>query len=338
MLKRDESESKRLDFQHNFMRALGQGNILHPSISRHEIRAVADMGTGTGIWLNDMAEELQAHRKDGRKMDLIGFDVSAQQFPSSDDRLPEVDFVVQDITTPFPEQYHNRFDVVNMRFLVYALNETDLQKTVDNVAETLRPGGYMQWQEIDSIDVWATPAIKLARDAVFSIVHEKAARGLVVSMPTQLVKAILKPTVQDKIVDGKFISARPDSSLNALSWNHDLFRILSLETVSTYNHPSSKVQAEKNAVGLAINRQLLLSGAARMRDLSRKMETVAGRTNELVQAAGRNEELAAAIKTATDDEITTWNADMTWIIARKAMIVPLSGDWMGARWGDLAHC
>ena len=39
----------------------------------------------------------------------------------------------------------------------------------------------MQWQEIDVIDVWATPSIKLARDAVLGVVHEKIARGLVVS-------------------------------------------------------------------------------------------------------------------------------------------------------------
>ena len=138
MLKRDEKESKRLDFQHEFMRALGHGNILHPSIPRHNIRAVADMATGTGIWLDDMAEELRAHNDHQTELDLVGFDISAEQFPTSGDRLPGVDFVVHDITTPFPEQYHGRFDVVNMRFLVYALNETDLKKAIENVAETLR--------------------------------------------------------------------------------------------------------------------------------------------------------------------------------------------------------
>ncbi len=138
MLRRDEKESKRLDFQHQFMRALGHGNILHPSIPRHNIRAVADMATGTGLWLNDMAKELQAHKNHREKMDLVGFDISAEQFPTNGDRLAEVDFVVHDITTPFPEQYQGRFDVVNMRFLVYALNETDLPKAIENVAESLR--------------------------------------------------------------------------------------------------------------------------------------------------------------------------------------------------------
>ena len=150
-------------------------------------------------------------------------------------------------------------------------------------------------------------------------------------MPTQLVKAIIAPRVHDDRIDHQFTSTKPDLSLNALSWNCDLFRISSLETISTCNHPSRKVQAEKDAVGLAVNTQLLLSGAARMRDLSRQMETVKGRGDELARAAKRNEDLAAAIKAATDDNVTTWDADLTWIVARKAMIVPLDEDWMGAR-------
>lgn len=38
----------------------------------------------------------------------------------------------------------------------------------------------MQWQEIDIIDIWTTPAMKTARDAVSSIDWEKAARGLAI--------------------------------------------------------------------------------------------------------------------------------------------------------------
>ena len=52
MLKRDKDESRRLDFQHD------SGNIFHGSIPRQNVRAVADIGTGTGICLNSIAEEL----------------------------------------------------------------------------------------------------------------------------------------------------------------------------------------------------------------------------------------------------------------------------------------
>ena len=150
-------------------------------------------------------------------------------------------------------------------------------------------------------------------------------------MPTQMVKAMLIPKVHDESIVEQVTSIGPDSSLNALTWNHDLFRILSLETITTHNHNSSKVQVEKDAVGLAINRQLLLSGAARMRELSQNMDMMEGENTKLAQAANRNEDLAATIKAATDDKTATWNADLTWMVARKAMVVPLNEDWMSIR-------
>ena len=150
-------------------------------------------------------------------------------------------------------------------------------------------------------------------------------------MPTQMVKAMLVPKVHDESIDEQGTFEGLNSSLNPLTWNDDLFRIVNLETVPTHNHTSSKVQVEKDAVGLAINRQLLLSGAARMRELSRNMDTTEGEVDKLAQAAHRNEDLAATIKAATDDKTATWNADLTWLVARKAMVVPLNEDWMSIR-------
>ena len=44
-----------------------------------------------------------------------------------------------------------------------------------------RSSGYTQWQEIDMINVWATPAVMVARDAILGVFHEKIARGLATS-------------------------------------------------------------------------------------------------------------------------------------------------------------
>ena len=150
-----------------------------------------------------------------------------------------------------------------------------------------------------------------------------------------MVKTILNPRIQDDSVDNHFKSTNPHASLNAISFSHDLFRISSLETLSTYHHPSPKIQAEKDAVGLAINCQLLSSGAARMRELSQRVEEE--ERDGLIAAAKRYEELAAAIKKATDDKIAKWDADATWIVARKAVVVPQIEDWMGARRANLSN-
>ena len=138
MLRRDKHESKRLDFQHEFTKAMGNGRLLHPSIPLQGLKAIADVGTGTGIWLDDIAESLQKSTQVQQSPELVGFDVSAEQFPPAEDRVPEIDLVVHDMTTRYPEKYHGRFDVVNIRYMEYALKESDLEKTVENIAELLR--------------------------------------------------------------------------------------------------------------------------------------------------------------------------------------------------------
>ncbi|KAL9116783.1 MAG: hypothetical protein Q9187_006689, partial [Circinaria calcarea] len=138
MLARDSKESKRLDFQHEFMRHLGHGNILHPSIPRGELRAVADLGTGTGVWINEIAETFRASTAgDTSKFEFVGFDISPQQFPASPNCSPGVDFVVHDMTTRFPEKYHGVFDLVNIRFMYYSLKAQDLQIALESVIEIL---------------------------------------------------------------------------------------------------------------------------------------------------------------------------------------------------------
>lgn len=62
MLSRDQDESKRLDIQHMFMRQLAHGSPIQPSIPRSDLRAVADVATGTGIWLREAAQELSTSR------------------------------------------------------------------------------------------------------------------------------------------------------------------------------------------------------------------------------------------------------------------------------------
>ena len=98
MLKRDKNESKRLDFQYEFMRAMGHGNIFHPSIPRSSVHAVADVGTGTGVRLNDMVDTLRNLSQEAKFLDLVGFDISAEQIPPVEGRIPETDFVVHDMT------------------------------------------------------------------------------------------------------------------------------------------------------------------------------------------------------------------------------------------------
>lgn len=139
MLQRDGQESKRLNAQHVWMRALSGGHLIHPSIPRKSLCTVADIATGTGVWLQDVATcaEFSRQAKD-EKSAFVGFDISPQQFPPTGELPPNVRFVVHDMTEPFPPEYHEKFDLVNVRLVSYVIKAVDLQKVVQHILQLLR--------------------------------------------------------------------------------------------------------------------------------------------------------------------------------------------------------
>lgn len=132
MLNRSQEESIRLDVQHHYMRQLAHGSLIQPSIPRSNIRAIADVATGTGIWLREAAQEFTTSKE---KMDFTGFDISAQQFPKDDNHC--INFVVHNVVEPFPPEYHEQFDLVHVRLLSYALRAQDLEDSVRNIIQLL---------------------------------------------------------------------------------------------------------------------------------------------------------------------------------------------------------
>lgn len=86
---------------------------MHPVIPTNKagIR-IADMATGTGIWLLDLAKKLPADAE------LHGFDISSAQFP---DMVPEnLKFHEQSITEPYPAEFTSFFDVIAVRLVSLA--------------------------------------------------------------------------------------------------------------------------------------------------------------------------------------------------------------------------
>ncbi len=197
MLRRDPEESRRLDAQHEFMRQLSHGHLVHPSIPCAKIRSVADVATGTGIWLRQLAASPNfQHPSDGGQNPFVGFDISPQQFPPAEELQPGISFMVHDMTKPFPSEYHEKFDLVNVRFISYVLKALELEKVVGNILQLLsrslpstfnyhanltfpaEPGGYLQWQECDACDSWSLPETPMATAVIDHIIAEKRARGL----------------------------------------------------------------------------------------------------------------------------------------------------------------
>ncbi|KAJ5168854.1 uncharacterized protein N7482_004448 [Penicillium canariense] len=148
-LGRDEAETERLNQQHRFLLAISGGELIHPSIPKETISAVADIGAGTGVWLADLATILP-----NTPLDLHGFDISAAQYPPDSvivvpgkARIP---LAVHDALVPYPPEHLGRYDLVHIRLLTAGLKKGDFPVVLRNARSLLKPNGYIQWEEVDT--------------------------------------------------------------------------------------------------------------------------------------------------------------------------------------------
>ncbi|KAJ5518968.1 hypothetical protein N7453_001390 [Penicillium expansum] len=138
LLVRNMAESERLEMQYKAWQA-NIGYLLHPAIKQHDRMRIADVGTGTGIWLRDLAAVLPI------TCQLDGFDLSDVMFPRKN-ALPEnITFHHQNLLEPFPDEYLGEYDVVNVRVMLVALSDVEWEPAVRNLMTLLKPGGHLQW-------------------------------------------------------------------------------------------------------------------------------------------------------------------------------------------------
>jgi len=128
----DESESDRLDIQHNLV-VMMQGNKLHMAPvgqHGHKLRRVLDVGCGTGIWTLDFAEEHP-------EASIVGIDLSPIQ-PSF--VPPNVEFFVDNLEEEWT--FDTPFDFIYMRFMTGSIK--DWPKWLGQVYKNLQPGGFIE--------------------------------------------------------------------------------------------------------------------------------------------------------------------------------------------------
>ncbi|KAI4220859.1 MAG: hypothetical protein L6R36_007312 [Xanthoria steineri] len=319
MLQRNLDESQRLDAQHDYMRHMSYGHLLHPSIPLHQLHAVADVATGTGRWLQQLAHHpaLPPPRSD-QQPTFIGFDISDQQFPPPDPSSPRLAFELHDMLKPFPTQHHEKFDLVNVRLVSYAIKGADLDRVVQNVIQLLRPGGYLQWQEADASDSWAHPETSAGSSCIDYVIAEKVDRGLLPGIAGPLVKTILSVPV-----------TVPQGQQNIVSWSRDLMRLVHLETVSTCNHPSPAVAAGKKAAIMSAATALLKARVHRKStELQDSLESDP-RVGKLKDEVKAMETTFRAVERGNEE--SSWDFDLTWIVARKAIVQDTGKGWMAVR-------
>lgn len=168
MLGRSYAAASRLNFQHYLWRESLHFN-LHPSISIPEKARIADVATGTAIWLVDIAREYPTAQLDG-------FDINTSQAPPKQWLPPNITLKTWNIFDDVPQHMIGIYDVVHVRLLVLVVQKGDPRKILRNLICMLKPGGYIQWDELNypgthvknSSNSSLTPALDELREMVYS--------------------------------------------------------------------------------------------------------------------------------------------------------------------------
>ncbi|TVY81903.1 Secondary metabolism regulator [Lachnellula suecica] len=130
----DEKEQDRLDLFHHVFNLLFGGKLFHAPVDNPQ--RVLDVGTGTGIWAIDFADQHPSSH-------VVGCDLSPIQpgwIP------PNLEFEVDDIEDTWR---HKPFNFIHMRMLGGAIK--DWEALIAQAYDNLEPGG---WLESVEFEVW----------------------------------------------------------------------------------------------------------------------------------------------------------------------------------------
>lgn len=136
LMPNDEREQDRLDLQHHLF-LITFDNKLHLSPAGrdgHRIHNALDVGTGTGLWAMDFAEEHP-------DTSVVGIDLSPIQ---SSFVPPNVSFQIDDIEEPWT--FNTNFDFVYCRMMSGAL--ANWEGFFAKAYDTLAPGGWVEVADI----------------------------------------------------------------------------------------------------------------------------------------------------------------------------------------------
>ncbi|KAK6504684.1 hypothetical protein TWF481_006623 [Arthrobotrys musiformis] len=133
------------------------GHLLPPAIpDQRSLTAVADIATGTGIWLTQLSELLPS------TVALDGFDITDRLFPDRSTLRENVSFSLLDILGPVPENLYEKYDVVHIQWLFFVLKTDEWDRVARNVAKMIKPGGYLVWNETNPGSSQAIPPTRVA--------------------------------------------------------------------------------------------------------------------------------------------------------------------------------
>ncbi|KAL2159464.1 hypothetical protein VTH06DRAFT_2469 [Thermothelomyces fergusii] len=133
----DERQIECMDVIHHALTLILDGDLYKAPLDTNKIHKVLDVGTGSGIWAIDFADEHP-------NVEVIGTDISPIQ-PSW--VPPNVRFEIEDATQSWTFA-ENSFDYVHLRYLYGSI--ADWEQLFREAYRVLKPGGYIETFEADA--------------------------------------------------------------------------------------------------------------------------------------------------------------------------------------------
>ncbi|KAI9037495.1 UMTA methyltransferase family protein [Aspergillus affinis] len=141
-LQNNHHAAGRLNLQH-YLWHESIGYHMHPKVKIPKSNPViADVATGTALWPIHVAREVPSARIDG-------IDIDMTQAPQPPWLPANVRLRSWNLFSPVPPDLRGKYDLVHVRLLVLVLSGVDPLPAIRNLLALVKPGGYLQWDELD---------------------------------------------------------------------------------------------------------------------------------------------------------------------------------------------
>jgi len=142
---RSHAAACRLNIQHYLWKDALKFNV-YPSIPLRDNCVIADVAAGTGAWLIDVAHQFP-------DAELDGLDNNLTQAPHKNWLPSNAKMRHWDLFEDVPSDLIGKYDFVHVRLLVLVIEPGKHQTVIQNLFKLLKPGGYLQWDELDCVNM-----------------------------------------------------------------------------------------------------------------------------------------------------------------------------------------